>query len=57
METGSANYYWVNNIVAIAKLYNVGNATENGDFTLKIDAWQVRMTYHVWLVAMVTDHI
>ncbi|OJJ88252.1 DUF3237 domain-containing protein [Aspergillus glaucus CBS 516.65] len=37
LETGSKKYYWVNNIVAIGVLTNVGKTANSS--LLKIDAW------------------
>lgn len=40
-ETGDKDYYWLNNVVAVGKLSNVGNDTEGKGFWLRIDVWHV----------------
>jgi hypothetical protein len=42
-ETGDKDYYWLNFVTAVGVLQRVA-VYENGTFTLRIDAWNVRDT-------------
>jgi len=40
-ETGDKDYYWLNNVVAVGKLTNVGSDEGEKGFWLRIDVWHV----------------
>lgn len=43
-ETGDKDYYWLNNVVAVGTLKNLGDDEQKKGFWLRIDVWHVSLS-------------